>query len=527
MTDKKEISNTRTCLLCSTSIDSKQKKYCGLNNYVSTCKTCRIEFTQKCQGRVRSYCSKSCQANDPKSIKTANKKRMDAGYLSENAKNTTKKIKEKYGVDNISQLDSVKKKKASKGAIGFARPEYNELIKNRYGVDNISQLNEIKEKKRQKSLDKYNVDNVSKAPEIIKKIETTMLKNYGVSTVLTLPENQLKSSEKNRYRISKINRKWKDELLNKFDVNFDFEQKVGELFLTDLGFENLRIDVNPSISHSNTISYPHAAGICTNAECSKKSHKPRERLYHQKRALDAEKNNLILLQYFDWYDKNIFMNIVESKLKKTPERIYARKTVLKEIKQSEANRFFKENHLLGGSNGQSLCLGLFYGDELVHCQTYGKSRFNKSYEWEAIRSCSKLNTQIIGGFSKCDKYFFSKINPDSVISYVDLSTGVGETEAMFDGWVFSHITTPSAVWAKYMKTQNNADSPMFIKDSAVRRISADKMLGFEVGEKYPRFDHDGKKITNDFVMSSEGYMKIYDCGTKAFIYRSDDKSTSR
>lgn len=495
------------------------KKYCGLDNFASNCRTCHNSFTQKCQGRVRSYCSKSCQANDPELIRSANKKRVESGYLSENAKNTAKKIKEKYGVDNISQLDFVKEKKATNGVTGFARPEYKELIKEKYGVDNISQLQEVKDKKRQSSLDKYGVDNVSKAPEVIKKIETTMLSKYGVSTVLTLPENQLKSSQNNRYRISKVNRKWQEDLFDDIGVEFDFEQNVGDSFLADLGYENLRIDINPSISHSSNVSYPHAAGICTVPECSKKAHLPRERLYHQKRAIMAEANGLILLQYFDWYDRSIFMNIVESKLKRTSERIYARKTVLKEISQADANRFFKENHLLGGSNGQTLCLGLFYDDELVHCQTYGKARFSRKQEWEAIRSCSKINTQIIGGFSKCDKYFFNKINPASVISYVDLSTGVGETEAMFDGWSFSHITTPSAVWAKYARTEDNTDSPMFIKDSAVRRLSADKMLGFEVGEKYPRFDNEGNKITNDFVMASEGYMKVYDCGTKAFVYQ--------
>lgn len=94
----------------------------------------------------------------------------------------------------------------------------------------------------------------------------------------------------------------------------------------------------------------------------------------------------------------------------------------------------------------------------------------------------------------------------------------GDTESMFDGWDFSHVSSPNAVWAKLLNTDNNAGSPMFIKDSSVRRLSADRMLGFEVGDKYPRVDESGEKVTNDFVMMSEGYIKVYDCGTKVFGY---------
>lgn len=90
----------KTCLRCSNIV--LRGKYCGLENYVSNFKTCKNEYVQKCQGRVNNYCSKTCQAN---------KKRIELGYLSENAKNTAKKIKEKYGVDNISQLSCVKDKK--------------------------------------------------------------------------------------------------------------------------------------------------------------------------------------------------------------------------------------------------------------------------------------------------------------------------------------------------------------------------------------------------------------------------------
>lgn len=87
----------RTCQRCSVPV-SRAKKYCGLNNYTTHCKTCQKAYKQKCRGRVNRYCSKKCQANDPELIESANEKREQLGYLTENAKNTLRKVQEKYGV---------------------------------------------------------------------------------------------------------------------------------------------------------------------------------------------------------------------------------------------------------------------------------------------------------------------------------------------------------------------------------------------------------------------------------------------
>lgn len=49
--------------------------------------------------------------------------------------------------------------------------------------------------------------------------------------------------------------------------------------------------------------------------------------------------------------------------------------------------------------------------------TFGKSRENKKYEYELYRFCNKINTNIIGAFSKLLKYFEKKYEPKSLISY--------------------------------------------------------------------------------------------------------------
>jgi len=515
------MSDNRLCQLCEDDISERHHttKFCG-KEIKMVCKTCGKSFNGKCSNRQKQYCDKKCQSNDPTSIASANEKRIALGYLSDAALKSQIAVKEKYGVENISQIEDVKKKKALRGPTGFARPEFKERIRELYGVDNVSQLPEFKQKKKETALLKYGVDNVSKAPEIIEKIKTTNMNNFGVSSVLCLPENQLKSTKNNKYRISKLNKRWKKNLDDRFNVEFSLEvlmsKNIKNTSMADLGYQNLLVDINPTISHNSTFAFPHLTGSCKKENCVK--HTPRDSNYHQERALLARENSFVLMQFFDWFNEEIFISMIEAKLHLSKNRTYARKCDIKEISQKEANKFLKENHLLGGSTGQTYCLGLFHNNELVHVQTYGKSRLNKNYEWEAIRSCSKLHYHVIGGFSRCDKKFFEENNPSSVISYVDLATSPRGPESTMDGWKLSHISKPTATWVNLYPSENKKT---FIKDSTARRISADRLLGFEVGDNYPRFNEDGSKITNDDVLILEGFVKVYNCGNLVYVWKKD------
>lgn len=386
-------------------------------------------------------------------------------------------------------------------------------------VDDVSAV--VKKRKATNQL-KYGVDNPSQAQEVKDKKKVTTFKNHGVYNIFLAPEVQLKAAKNNGHRISKINQKWREKLLLSTGLEFEYESIIAPGKFADLGYQNLLIDINPTISHNSTFSYPHKLGYCKKDPCEK--HYPLDDLRHQKRALAAEENGKMLLQYFDWYDPEIFISIIKAKLKQDVNKVYARKTILKEISQAEANRLFRENHLMGASNGQKLCLGLFYNDELIHVQTYGPARMTKKAEWEAIRSCSKIGYHVPGGFSKCDKYFFNKIDPESVVSYVDLSISYGHTDSMFDGWELKSLNKPSATWVRIVEDEmaekeNRKPLPRFVKDSTARRVSADRLLGFEVGDKYPRFDENGLKITNDYVFLSEGYVKMFDAGTRTYIWQ--------
>lgn len=496
------------CQWCDASYEGrKDSRYCKAEHQ-KPCDHCGEFFTIKQMKRPAKTCSKPCADEMTSKNKPQIDKNCTICGTAFIANKSTDKLcgnthyKQCVVCDNSfapSRLEPSKEaktcsKKCAAAITDFDARNKKAIITNmeKYGVENASQIESVKAKKR-----------------------STSMKNYGIENIFQHPDVRALATKNNGKTISVNNRTWKKEIYDATGIDFTLEVAFGKDSHADLGYKNILIDFNPTATHSSSVSFPHLTGRCVTENCTKPNHLPKEEKYHQNRALAAEKEGKVLLQYFDWYNKDIFINILKSKLKMNTNQIYARKTTLKEISQTDANKFFKENHLIGATNGQELCLGLFYEGKMIHCQTYGKARFNKNFEWEAIRSCSKLDYQVQGGFSKCDKYFFNKIDPNSVISYVDLSISYGETETKFNNWTLYKTNNPNGVW---VRNTNNKAHPEIIKESTARRISADRILGLEVGEKYPILDENGLKITNDFVLKSEGYLKVYDCGVRVFSW---------
>lgn len=109
----------------------------------------------------------------------------------------TKTVNEKYGVDNVSQLEEIKKKKiettiAHYGtAYSFSLPSTKKTIMEKYGVDNVSKLDFIKEKKKNTCLKNYGVVSGLKT----EKCKQAVMEKYGVENVSQVPEIQKKKME--------------------------------------------------------------------------------------------------------------------------------------------------------------------------------------------------------------------------------------------------------------------------------------------------------------------------------------------
>ena len=149
--------------------------------------------------------------------------------------------------------------------------------------------------------------------------------------------------------------------------------------------------------------------------------------YHKEKSDLCDKLNIQLIHIYedDWlYKQDIIKSMILNKLKKTPNRIFARKTEIKEIADNKTIKFFLNNNHIQGYIGSSIKLGLYYDNELVSLMTFGKLRKplnSKSigHEIELLRFCNKLNMSVIGGASKLFKYFLLNFNYTKITTFAD------------------------------------------------------------------------------------------------------------
>ena len=97
-------------------------------------------------------------------------------------------------------------------------------------------------------------------------------------------------------------------------------------------------------------------------------------------------------------------------------QIRASKCNIKEVPKEEEKFFLKENHFQGYASSL-VCYGLYFNNKLVQLMSFGKPRFNKNYQWEIIRDCSKKSLVVQGGVSKLWKYFLKNNQCHSCICY--------------------------------------------------------------------------------------------------------------
>lgn len=97
-------------------------------------------------------------------------------------------------------------------------------------------------------------------------------------------------------------------------------------------------------------------------------------------------------------------------------KIDARKCTIASVDKDKAKEFLNNHHDQGYAFS-SIRYGLYYNDELVQLMTFGNPRYNKSYQYEIIRECTKGNVVVRGGTSKLWKHFIRENEVYSCICY--------------------------------------------------------------------------------------------------------------
>lgn len=191
---------------------------------------------------------------------------------------------------------------------------------------------------------------------------------------------------------------------------------------------------------------------------------------------------------------NIIKSMCLNKIYKSPKRVYARKCKFGKPSKGKTRVFLNENHLQGDINSK-FSFGLYYDDLLLSLITLGYARYNKKYEFEIHRFCSRLGYNVVGGFSKLLKYAIKQIKSEKIITYVDLRHGTGNVYKV-SGFDYIGYSNPNYFYINDYKRKS--------------RVQYQKHK-LEKGLKV--FD---KNLTEWQNMQLNEFDRVWDCGNGVF-----------
>lgn len=405
---------------------------------------------------------------------------------------------ERFGVDNYAKTDECRNKTVATNL-------------ERYGFANPTQNADIQSKTRSTNFDRYGANYPTQNEAIMTKIVDTRRKNYySEDTLRKLNDIDWLSNEQKTRTIQSIagGLDISPSNLGKFYMNYripitnvnphtsDAEKEV-VAFIQTLGITNIIQNDKTTISPKELdILIPdHNLAIEFNGTYWHTQGKGKDKQYHLSKTTACESKGIQLLHIsdFEWgnlVSQSIWKSMISVRLQRA-NRIYARKCKLKEVSTKDAVQFMKNNHLEGFVGG-GIKLGLYHRDILVQCIIVGKSRFNKRYQNELIRSATLVNTVVIGGLSRLIKNI-----KGSLISYANRKYANGKGYNAI-GMVQQQSSPPN-----YVVTTKN---------------------GLIVGSRYKFQKHKLDNLLDKFDpnmsgwsnIQANGYDRIWDCGNLVY-----------
>ena len=478
-----------------------------------------------------------------KLIKENNIKRNSEQINKLRQKHLVETMQSKYSVSNAMELQGYRdkiRKSHSKRTIEEKQATVNKIKQTKlekYGDENYNnsektkltnlenigtttplKLNEVIEKRKQASLDKYGVDNPFKASEVQLKAKKVLKDIYGEKGVLGNTDIRTKIEKTNieRYGVSNafrntdIQQKQFNTIKDKYGVEYacQLEQCANTTPKAKSGpnirYENLLkpdrtefpigkyrydllkgdtlIEIDPTHTH-NVVKNPFGNPVDVN--------------YHIDKTKLAILSGYQCIHIFDWDDYHKIKYLLQDK-----EILYARNLDIKEVSMVDTTQFLTTYHLQNSCRGQSIRLGLYKDDELIEIMTFGSPRYNKNFEWELLRLCTKAEYKVVGGAEKLFKYFINVYKPKNIISYCDFSKFSGEVYTRL-GFKQRGNPKPSKHWSRNVE---------HITDNLLRQRGYDQLFNTNYG----------KGTSNEELMLENGWLPIYDCGQLTFSWENKE-----
>ena len=472
-------------------------------NKIFICKNCGKEFLHK-KDNVK-FCSNRC--SNIYNQKNMSEESQESRRIKCSFKRS-EETKEKQRASHIGRDYTISNEKNRKTKLqNHGDPNYNNREKyhktclERYGVNSYLGTEEFKNISKQTSLEKYGVENPNQRHfKNLDDLNEEFFRNNFIKDNRFLVDecclyfnfsSRAADDYKEKFNITEINKsnhlktqQYIFDSINTENKFFNDRHLIKELdiYIPDY---NLAIEYDGLMYHSEGYTeYP--------------MFKNTEKTYHLEKTELCLKNNIQLFHIFEGEDLDLWLSMINNKLGLN-EKIYARKCIIKELNSQETVEFLNENHLQGFCQAK-INVGLFYNNELVSVMTFSKPRFNKKYEYELIRFCSKRNTSVIGGATKLWKYFVTKYNPNSVITYANRRFSNGEIYKTL-GFTFLEKTSPNY---------------FYFKGRSRELFSRVKFQKHKLKELLDVYDENLSEAENMF---NNNYRRIYDCGNLKFEYR--------
>ena len=540
----------RVCPTCGKTFVPKvaSQRYCS-SPHTATCPICGKEYTYF---GSPNNCPKSCS--------------RECSYkLQEQTKVRT--LQERYGVSNVNELESVRKKISDSNSSKAVRAKREQTNLRKYGVKNVSQADEIRSKlsevmrseeyqngRKQTCLEKYGYESPSQHPEVKEKRRQTNIARYGsdglVVTRSTMASMMIDGSKVDEYLA------FKEDPAKYISSRYDHAPSIGELE-RDLGVTNTPI-YNILIQHSCSDLIFHS---CSSIECEvlqflssilpdakivkndrKQIHPleldfylpdykigiecnpgsthnssiysmfsdPLPYTYHQRKTELCEERGIFLFHIFG-YEWKLHNSIMKSMLRnilgKNTESIGARETYVDEISNTECVKFLNENHRQGAISAK-IRLGLRRksDDSLISVMTFGNLRSTMGKSAQEVNSLelSRFCTKLnINVAGGASKLFQHFLKQYRPEKVVSFSDRAHTKGTLYEKLGFQQV---SKTPPSYFYT--NIDDTKFLSRVACQKHNLSNLF---------KADVDLSKTEHD-ILKEHGYVRVYDCGVIRWEY---------
>lgn len=472
------------------------------------------------------YCSHKCSAQNPETREKRNATSIALHGSLEAAEAFAHKNKEKtmvarYGVSHALQSKELKDKAAETLKANFGEAGFNhESIKNKRKATNLqkyrteysSSSESVKAKRVATNMERYGVDTPLRNRAII---EETQKRRREISTKKIVARAAAKGITPLWVEYSKVGElhPWKCSEGHEFEAHMDDgstpvcptcnpkcgSKGEGELrdFIASLGFEIKANDRTIIAPREIDILVPELKlGIEYHGLYWHSEQKVGEK-YHLEKLEAANAAGYSLIQIFEseWLENS---DLVKARLKAKmglTDRVFARKCTLGKPNKVDVRSFLRENHIQGAAPSTN-DYGLYCDGELLAVMTFGKSRYDKSTEWELIRFATKAGVTVVGGASKLLRKFEEDMKPTSLISYCDRRWNNGQG---YHKMGFSLI-------------RKSAPAYQYTQDGVILH----NRVKFQKHKLENLLDAYDPSLTESENMANNGFYKLWDCGTLVF-----------